>query len=173
MSFVKKVLPVLVLFCTPLGVMAQENEPQTESLLDQAIVIRINTKLISANGKAGWNFSVARITIPGRPVVLKLQGGNLQIKLGLTPYTDDTTENGLILVTQGEVWITEKPGKQAKYMASLKSTKLVMGEKIHLYPLGVSTKAPEKYNIEVEIQIVPYKDAVQKPDNGKQKPKEQ
>jgi hypothetical protein len=173
MILFKKVLPALVLFCTPLGGFCQTDESSMDSLLEQAIVIRINTRLLSANGKASWNFSVARVTIPGRPVVVKLQGGNLQIRLGITPYTDDTVENGMILVTQDEIWITETPGKQAKYLASLKSVKLVMGETIHLYPLGVSTMPPEKFNIELEIQIIPYKDTIKTPQNEQKSPKEE
>ncbi len=172
MILFKKVLPALLLFCTPFSGFCQDDEPSMDSLLEQAIVIRINTRLLSANGKAGWSFSGARVTIPGRPVVVKLQGGNLQVKLGITPYKDDTVENGMILVTQDEIWITETPGKQAKYLASLKSIKLVMGETIHLYPLGISTMPPEKFNIELEIQIVPYKETQKSQDKKQGPPKE-
>jgi hypothetical protein len=156
----KSKLFTVFLLCSALGAMAQDNNESMESLLEQALVIKINARLISSGSKVSWNFSVARVTIPGRPVVLKLQGGNLQVKMSLTPYKEDDATNTIVLVTQGEVWITETPGKQAKYLASLKSVKVDLGEKIRLYPLGVSNTNSEKYNIELEIQVVPYKDEV-------------
>lgn len=156
----KKNLLALFLSCSVLAGFAQNNDAPIETLLDQALVIKINARLISSGSKVSWNFSVARVTIPGRPVVLKLQGGNLQIKLGLTPYKNDTASDSVVLVTQGEVWITETPGKQAKYTASLKSVKVRLGEKIRLYPLGVSNTSSKEYNIELEIQVVPYKDEI-------------
>ena len=110
----KKNLLSIFLLCSALVGVAQNNDAPIENLLEQALVIKINARLLSSGSKVSWNFSVARVTIPGRPVVLKLQGGNLQVKLGLTPYKEGTTTDTVVLVTQGEVWITETPGKQAK-----------------------------------------------------------
>ncbi len=175
----KKNLLTVFLLCSAFAGVAQNNNAPIESLLDQALVIKINTRLLSSDSKVSWNFSVARVTIPGRPLVLKLQGGNLQVKMGITAYRDDTTTNTVVLVTQGEVWITETPGKQAKYLASLKSIEVNLGEKIRLYPLGVSSTTSEKYNIELEIQVILYKDELKQkgsenpPETGKDDKKAQ
>jgi hypothetical protein len=99
------------------------------------------------------------------------------VTIGLTPYRNDKTSDTVVLVVQGEVWITESPGKQAKYLASLKSINVTLGEKINLYPLGVADTKDEKYNIELGIQIISYKDTLEKnktedkPDTVEEKPK--
>ena len=173
----KRILPLVLLFCSPFKGFSQDKDPSIESLLDQALVLKINAKLLTTQSNTSWNFNVARLTIPGRPVVLKLQGNNLQVIIGLTPYRDDPAADFVVLVIQGEVWITETPGKQAKYLASLKTITVTMGEKINLYPLGVSASDEKKYNIELEIQVIPYRDmqkknqTEEKSDTSEDKPK--
>ncbi len=134
-------------------------EGAIKKILDNALMIKIEARLLPDGKKAVWNQKSEELTIPGRSVAVKLIGENLTIYAIFTPYK---MENGnLLLVAQGQVWLTEEPQKEIKYLTTFKSIPISLGEKIVFFPLGFpkgNRLASKKYfNIELEIQIVPYK----------------
>jgi hypothetical protein len=55
-------------------------------LRDRAIICTIEARLVDAAGEVAWNSSDRKVTIPGRPVTLRLVGDNVVMALQFTPY---------------------------------------------------------------------------------------
>jgi hypothetical protein len=128
-------------------------------LLSNALQVNISARVLPADEKPVWNVESTKLTIPGRSVKVRLDGDNVRIYLICTPYIQ---ENGdILLLAQGQVWLTEPPEKEVKYFSSFYSIPVTYGEKILFFPLGLSDEIAQKqekqsFNIELEIQIVPY-----------------
>jgi hypothetical protein len=129
-----------------------------QALLDNALEVRISARILPAEAeKEPWTAESTRLTIPGRSVKVRLEGDNVQIYLVCTPYVQDNGE--VLLFSQGQVWFTEPPEKNAKYYSTYYSIPVSYGEKVLYFPLGMSDAAAKDqgyFNIELEITIVPY-----------------
>jgi hypothetical protein len=129
-----------------------------KSLLDNALEVKISARIFPADAEQEpWTAESTRLTIPGRAVKVRLEGDNVQIYLICTPYVQENGE--VLLLSQGQVWFTEPPEKEAKYFSTFYSIPVAYGEKVLYFPLGVSdaaAKGPGYFNIELEIVIVPY-----------------
>jgi hypothetical protein len=125
-------------------------------LKDKALAVHITAR-VTENGKQTiWNMDLSEVTIFGRSVTVKLNGSNIVVVATFTPYRE--TSNSVLLVAQGQTWITSPVDKQVKYATSFRSLPIDMGEKVLFYPLGVNVQT-EKYgniNIELEVRVVPY-----------------
>jgi hypothetical protein len=146
---------------------AQQENEQMQQLLDKALLININVKIVTENEKAGMSFQAVKLTIPGKPVVVQLKGKNINVTLMFTPYTEEKDKQ-VLLVVQGQTWLQEAATGQGKYLTSLKSIPVNFGEKIRFYPLGVGETGA--FNIQLEIEIFYYKDYIKK--NEKPLPKD-
>ncbi len=128
-------------------------------LLSNALQVTISARVLPADEKPVWNVESTKLTIPGRSVKVRLDGDNVRIYLVCTPYMQ---ENGdILLLAQGQVWLTEPPEKEVKYFSTFYSIPVSYGEKILFFPLGLADEMAKKqasksFNIELEIQIVPY-----------------
>lgn len=134
-------------------------EEALKALLENALEVRISARVFPADAeKQPWTAESSRLTIPGRSVKVRLEGDNVRIYLVCTPYT---LENGnVLLLSQGQVWSTEPPEKNAKYYSTYYSFPVSYGQKVLYFPLGMSDAAPRPegyFNIELEIVIVPYR----------------
>lgn len=125
-------------------------------LKDKALSVHITAR-VTENGKQTiWNMDLSEVTIFGRAVTVKLNGSNIVVVATFTPYRE--TSKSVLLVAQGQTWITSPVDKEVKYATSFRSLPIDMGEKVLFYPLGVNLQT-EKYgniNIELEIRVVPY-----------------
>jgi len=125
-------------------------------LKDKALAVHITAR-VTENGKQTiWNMDLSEVTIFGRAVTVKLNGSNIVVVATFTPYRERS--NSVLLVAQGQTWITSPVDKQVKYATSFRSLPIDMGEKVLFYPLGLNVQT-EKYgniNIELEIRVVPY-----------------
>ena len=133
-------------------------EEAVKSLLDNALRINIEARIFPNNAEPVWDTKSTELTIPGRSVAVKLIGKNLRVYAIFTPYR---MRNGnILLIAQGQVWLTEVADKEVKYLSTFKSIPITLGEKVLFFPLGVSPKFSSKkfFNVELEIQIVPYKE---------------
>ncbi len=70
-------------------------ESAIKKILDNALMIKIEARLLPDGKNAIWNQKSEELTIPGRSVAVKLVGGNLTIYAIFTPYTMD---NGNLLL---------------------------------------------------------------------------
>ena len=131
-----------------------------QALLDQALEINVAARVFLPNQEPKLCMENSTLTtIPGRSVAVTIQGGNLVIKAILTPYRNENNE--LILVAQGQVWLTDNKIENAvKYLSSFDSIPVNFGETVSFFPLGLSEEIAnsEYLNIELAIQIVPFEE---------------
>lgn len=157
----KRTLVAFSLLALSLTQQAQAQETDLGAALQElqsnALQINFSARVLAADEKPVWNVESSKLTIPGRSVKVRLEGDNVRIYLICTPYVQ---ENGdLLLLAQGQIWLSEPPEEKVKYFSPFYSIPVSLGEKILFFPLGVSADAGQKdfFNIEVQVQIVAYK----------------
>ena len=139
-----------------------ENDPKEalQQLLSKALTITISAHVLPPDTQEDapvWNAESTKLTIPGRPIKVRLDGDNVRIYLSCTPYIQDNGE--MLLLAQGQVWLTEPTDKEATYYSTFYSIPVSFGEKVLFFPLGLGdaeTQQKDFFNIELEIKIVPY-----------------
>ncbi|MBN1410289.1 MAG: hypothetical protein JW969_05555 [Spirochaetales bacterium] len=138
----------------PSWLVSQDLEANQE-ILNKALKMSIVVRLILPDNEqeTAWEQSGEQITLPGRPVTLKLENKVLRIYGLFTPYI--LKGNDLFLLAQGQVWIFNTNGKELRYFSYVKSLPVVAGEKVFFFPLGRSSgsQGSDFYTIEIEIQI--------------------
>ena len=132
-------------------------EPSLEDLLpglrERAVIMDIVARIVEQNQEIVWNSENSRVTIPGRPVGLKLLGANVVVAVQFTPYFRADGLN--FLVAQGQVWI-EVANKGISYQATTKTIPLEFGEQIYFFPLGSSADSRNDPRIEIQLVLHPY-----------------
>jgi hypothetical protein len=159
------VVPLLLaLAMTQAPAQAQETEVDPKEALQQllakALSITISARILPPDTQEetpAWNAESTKLTIPGHPIRVRLEGENVRIFLVCTPYLQDDGE--VLLLAQGQVWLTEPTDKEARYYSTFYSIPVSYGEKVLYFPLGLAaseTTDKPYFNIELEIKIVPY-----------------
>jgi len=121
-------------------------------LEENALIIKIITRIVDEQGISVWNAEMSRITISGKSVKVKLQGANILVITDITPYIRD--DRTILLVSQGEVWIGSSDSEEINHYSTIKSLPVSMGESALFFPLGVIETIDRKiYNIELEILV--------------------
>ncbi len=137
-----------------------ELEEALRPILDKALQLNIIARVLPSGAEQEWNMQSSKLTIPGRSIAVKLFGENIRIFVVLTAYWQ---ENGkLLLVAQGEVLLSEMAESEIKYLSTVKSIPISLGEKVLFFPLGVSQELRKSFNIQLEIEILSYKDLLEK-----------
>ncbi|MDR2535411.1 MAG: hypothetical protein LBD29_05185 [Treponema sp.] len=136
------------------GAAAQEFslEELLPGLRERAVVLDIVARVVEKNQQEVWNSVNSKVTIPGRPVGLKLVGANIVIVVQFTPYLYKNGNN--MLVAQGQIWV-DVPNQGIQYQTTLQTIPLEFGEPIYFFPLG-SVSSGDKAHIEIQIQLHPY-----------------
>ncbi|RPJ09492.1 MAG: hypothetical protein EHM28_01340, partial [Spirochaetaceae bacterium] len=147
-------LTILLFVCFMIAQGFSQEQPDFSQMLDKALVLNIKARLVSKSNQAAWTFSVQKVTIPGKAIVVQMNGRNLKLNLTLTPYQEEN-QTAVLLVAQGQIWIQEVSSGVAKYVTNLRTIPVNLGEKIQYYPLGVGDS--QDYAIELEIEIITYK----------------
>lgn len=128
------------------------------ALLANALEVHVSVRVLPSDQKPIWNVQSKKVTLPGRPIKVRLDGDNIRIYLICTPYVKDSGE--VLLLAQGQVWLSQPPAKEVKYFNTFYSIPLTFGEKVLFFPLGFSSGEvsgqEEFFNVELEIKIVPY-----------------
>jgi hypothetical protein len=134
-------------------------EANLQALLNEALKVHITARILPPDQEPTIDVEKTKLTIPGRPVVVRFRGRNIFIAATLTPYLIE--EGKLVLVAQGQVWFSdpESEARAIKYLSSMKSIPISLGEKIVFFPLGVQADIvrSEFFNIALEIEVVPFK----------------
>ena len=147
----KGLLCVLGLSFYCAGLYAQELRlDELPALRDKAMVLYITTK-VEENSQEVWNAFNSKVTIPGRPVGIKLVGDNLIIAVQFTPYL---RQGKYALVAQSQVWINI-PEKGMSYKTNTHSIPIDLGESILYFPLG-SDSSSENPHIELLLTMYRY-----------------
>ncbi|MDR1900332.1 MAG: hypothetical protein LBQ55_10015 [Treponema sp.] len=144
----------VLFFAAGAAVMAQE--PSLEELLpglkERAVILNITARVVENDQHEVWNSSNSKVTIPGRPVGLKLVGANVVVAVQFTPYLRRDGKN--ILVAQGQIWV-DIPNEGVRYQTTMQTIPLEFGEQIYFFPLG-SVNSPNGARIEIRLKLEPY-----------------
>lgn len=149
----------IFLYIISLSLFSQE-APLTElpGLKERAVVLDIVARVIELNDTQTWTSENSKVTIPGRPVTIKLVGQNVIVLAQFTPYIRDDGKK--FLVAQGQVWI-DTVDNGIKYQTTMQTIPLDFGERLFFFPLGQKTK-DGKSQIEIQLELKPY--VKEKPD---------
>jgi hypothetical protein len=135
-------------------------EPSLEDLLpglrEQAMVMDIVARVVERNQQVVWDSANSRVTIPGRPVGLKLVGANIVVAVQFIPYLRRNGQN--VLVAQGQIWINV-PEEGMRYHTTMQTIPLEFGEEIFFFPLG-SVNSQDDAWIEVKLVLHPYAEEI-------------
>jgi hypothetical protein len=120
-------------------------------LRDRAVVLDITARVVDADQVVGWNAENSKVTIPGRPVGIKLVGTNIVVAVQFTPYR----RNGQnYLVAQGQIWV-DIPNQGISYYTTIETIPVDFGETVYFFPLGRGTST-EDSRIEIQVAMRPY-----------------
>ncbi len=123
-------------------------------LKDKAIVIDLIAKVGESDQGKPWTAGSSKVTIPGRPVSMKLVGANLVIATQFTPYIK--ADGSIILVAQGQVWAGSVETGGVRYHTIMQTIALSYGERVYFFPLGKAVKGDSSSTIEVQLEVHPY-----------------
>jgi hypothetical protein len=157
---VLKPWPGVFLLLAVVPVQGQELMP---GLREQAVVINIIAR-IEENSQEVWNAASSKVTIPGKPVSIRLVGGNVVMAIQFTPYLQDKDQN--LLVAQGQIWLVV-PNEGISYKTTMQTIPLKFGEQIYFFPLGSGSRgssvAAGNPHIELLIELQRYDETMQNP----------
>ena len=150
-------------------IQAQEEEkprvsfPQGESSMQnllprfrgRAVVMDIDARILE-NGEITWNETHQKTTIPGRPVEIKLIGGNLVVVVRFT-FIRNNSGGQKLLVAQGQIWMAD-PSQGIRYQASVQTIPVEFNETIYYFPLGSFKPEADASSIEVMLTLRPYQE---------------
>jgi hypothetical protein len=149
-----------VLFFAALGLgTSQENslEELPPELRERAVVLEITSRVVEKNQQVVWNSVNSKVTIPGRPIGIKIVGANVVMALQFTPFF--RRGGNSVLVVQGQIWV-DIPGEGMHYQTTLQTMPIEFGEPLFFFPLG-SPNSPQDTRIELQLEIRPYAEGFQ------------
>jgi hypothetical protein len=164
----RRVVVPLLLALAVVQAQAQSTAPDTDTdpkealqqLLSKALSVTVSARILPPDTQEEapiWNAESTKLTMPGRPTQVRLDGDNVRIYLVCTPYVQEDGE--VLLLAQGQIWLTQPTDKEAKYYSTFYSIPVSFGEKVLYFPLGIAPAEGQQkdfFNIELEIKIVPY-----------------
>lgn len=137
--------------CAVYGLHAIEIEDAIELLQDSALVVQITARVTENDRETVWNMELTEITISGRAVHIELEGGGMTARAQFTPYESGQS---IILVAQGQTWITSEDSTEVTYRSAFESLPVAFGESVLFFPLGEQRPGlPDTLNIELEVRI--------------------
>jgi len=150
---------VFLFLCVSVASGAQETADSIDvgKLLREALYLLIDVEASIPDNPAGtWEAKVKKITVPGRPVELRLHGEDSHLKVEFTLYPAE--ENKLLLVARSETWVG------SEYSSSLTSLTVEYRDALYYYPLGRSSELVEDVEIRMAVEVTPYLDTLSKED---------
>ena len=143
-----------ILFLTVMTALnAQETTlEEIPGLRERAVIMRIISRIVEQNQEVVWDSENARVTIPGRPVGLRLVGANLVVAVQFTPFLRPTGQH--ILVAQGQIWINV-PDEGISYRTTMQTIPVQFSEEVYFFPLG-SKDMENEAHIEIQLVLEPY-----------------
>ena len=121
----------------------------------RAVVLDINARVLEQEEVVWEEKTPGKLTIPGRPVSLRLVGSNVIVVVQFTPYIRRHSQN--VLVAQGQIWI-DVPNEGMRYHTSLQTIPLEFDEPIYFFPLGQSHQL--EASIEIMITVKHYTETI-------------
>lgn len=158
---IKRLVAALIFtLCAGTSAFSGDLDDLLDLLQDNVFSVHVIGRIYDSGEVSSWEMEVAKYTISGRKVSLRLEGRNLIVIADITPYINN--EDEILLVAQGQVWVDEPGEELVKYSSTMKSLPIKLGDKVYFYPLGISQEYDsEMFILELEIQILPYKNIAQ------------
>ncbi len=156
----RKLFFAFCFFLSPLLLSAQEvSEPADEGINVESSDNQMYTMSIDLKVKDGLSEKVVtdrqvqHLAVSGKPVTLKITGGNFKAAVRFTLY--QKAEDTLLLLTQSTIFMINEGRKQM--FSAVKSVPIKTGEKVLFFPLGVLPAADKAgYNCMLEMDINKY-----------------
>ena len=133
---------------------------------EDALHVSIDARVVENGERTVWNMKLTRVTISGRSVQVRLDGENIVVRAQFTPYRNNES---LLLVAQGQTWLRVADSDELRYETAFETVPIELGETVVFYPLGqenvtmdLDTKRYGTINLELEITVIPYLQAVEK-----------
>ena len=143
----------ILLLITGVALNAQDTSlDELPGLRERAVVLHIVSRIVEQNHEVVWDSQESRVTIPGRPVGIKLVGENLVVAVQFTPFRRPNSR--FVLVAQGQIWINV-PNEGISYHTTMQTIPLELMEQIYFFPLG-SMKTEDEAHIEIQLALEPY-----------------
>jgi hypothetical protein len=138
------------------AVSSQESslEKMIPGLKERAVVLDIVARVVEQNQEEVWNSINSKVTIPGRPVGIKLIGENIVVTAQFTPYLGLGNKGHNMLVAQGQIWVNI-PDEGIRYQTTMQTIPLEYGEQIYFFPLG-KVNSQNEARIEIQLELRPY-----------------
>jgi hypothetical protein len=114
--------------------------------------MHIVSRIVEENQNVVWNEENTQVTIPGRPVGVKLLGEDLVIAVQFTPFLGSNGK--LTLVALGQIW-KNVPNEGMSYQTTMQTIPMEFREQVYFFPLG-SMKEPNEAHIEIQLVLEPY-----------------
>ena len=153
---------VIVFFLATLSILGAQEDPQHEIPLEQlpglrerAVVMRIVSRIVEEDQQVIWNSENEKVTLPGRPVGIRLQSSDLVVVVQFTPFLRPSGRH--TLVAQGQIWINV-PNQGISYRTTMQTIPLEFREQVYFFPLG-SAKTPDEARIEIQLAMEPYSES--------------
>lgn len=127
-------------------------EKMLPGLRERAVILDIVARVVEENQQEVWNASNSKVTIPGKPVGLRLVGENIVVAVQFTPYFRN--DGNSVLVAQGQIWVNI-PNEGIRYQTTMQTIPIKFGEQIYFFPLG-SANSPKEAHIEIRLVLHPY-----------------
>jgi len=123
-------------------------------LRERAVVVTMVSRIVEQNEEVVWNSETSSVTIPGRPIGIKLVGSNLVASIQFTPFLRPNGKH--LLVTLGQIWINV-PNEGISFHTTMQTIPLEFSEQVYFFPLG-SVKDQDAPSIEIQLVLEPYFD---------------
>jgi hypothetical protein len=136
---------------------------QFQGLLKDILQINIKAKVLTANEQLIWEAKKETYTVPGLEVEVRVPSESIVILAYITPVR--LKNDKILLQVHAELWPADAPVStdHIRYSTTVNYIPAELGQKIRFYPLGAFPDLSKRgdldantYNLELEIQIVPY-----------------
>ena len=115
-----------------------------------SLIVHITPQVVETDESVSWEQSLAQVTLPGTPVVVKIDASPLVIRVTVTPFVRG---KGFLLVVQGD--ISEATASGTHHSGTVQSLWVSPGQTIVFFPLGrepASTGHQMMVKMKVEFQ---------------------
>jgi len=151
----KAILLIGVLFFginTALITQETSAEPLPGGLRERAMIMHVTSRILEQNQQVVWDSEASNVTIPGRPVGLKLVGSDLVVAVQFTPFLRPAGQ--LTLVAQSQIWVNI-PGEGMSFQTAMQTIPLEFGQLVYFFPLG-PIGSQDAAHIEIQLVLEPY-----------------
>lgn len=157
----RKLFFVFCFFISPLLISAQESPAPADEVIDvetsdsQKFNMSIDLKVKDGTEQVVSDQQVQHLAVSGKPVTLKITGGNFKAAVRLTLY--HIAEEKLLLLTQSSIALLQEGKRQV--LSAVKAMPIKEGEKVLFFPLGFIPNAEKTgYNCMLEMDISKYQE---------------